>query len=70
MKRQAAVEMMAGPSEPFDDLTPDDHRFDGVSQLGHLALGLLWLAFPDTVEITWERADGLEYTGVAWGYAL
>ncbi|MEZ4400719.1 MAG: hypothetical protein R3B06_11910 [Kofleriaceae bacterium] len=68
--RRAALEMIT--KGPDDDDNYDDNvlTLQPFQYLGHIAAGLFWLLAPNTIEITWERANGLEYTGVAFGYAL
>lgn len=65
MKRHAVMD--ASPPR-FE--ASDDHRGEALITLCHYAGALFGLLLPDTIEITWERADGREYTGLAWGYAL
>ena len=73
LKRHVALDMMGSHPRSESSDASDDHRYEGLlvlGDLGNMAAGLFWLILPDTIEITWERADGREYTGVAWGYSL
>ena len=59
------------PSEP-DPVSPDASRAgaDFIKLMVSVPLAIGVLIIPDTIEVTWERAAGLEFTGIAWGYSL